>query len=399
MKPLTGSIETITMKTRRILELPHCPPRPEVNVVKAKVTMQDIADRLHLSKNSVSQALTGKGGVSEETRKLVIETAEQMGYVYGKGRRGRPDKTTSGGTIALIASDFAFSMKSFFGEIYLSIENEVKRRGLGLSIQSIGQDDARLLRLPAFLLDGSVDGVLILSHITTEYINAVLKTGIPTVLIDHHHPAIKADCILTNNRFSAFEAVRHLAELGHRGIGFIGNIDFSPSYYERLEGLRMAARQFGMELREAWTVTDAREESSFVRERLGGLSRQPTAWFCVNDGLGFMVCATLQQLGFKVPDDVSVVSFDNGDLSRLSNPQITTVDINLKLFGVYAVERLLSRISRPDQLCTETLLPASLLIRGSTAPPGGSASRRADTGTSVNPGMSAAGPELNGKKS
>ncbi|GIQ62287.1 hypothetical protein PACILC2_08550 [Paenibacillus cisolokensis] len=80
--------------------------------VKSKVTMQDIADRLKLSKNSVSQALTGKPGVSEATRRLVIETAEQMGYVYGKDRKRRQPNAPNG-SIALIASDFAFAQKTF----------------------------------------------------------------------------------------------------------------------------------------------------------------------------------------------------------------------------------------------------------------------------------------------
>nr|WP_213469999.1 hypothetical protein [Paenibacillus dendritiformis] len=86
-----------------------------------------------------------------------------------------------------------------------------------------------------------MNGILILSHLSTDFTNAVIGTGIPTVLIDHHHPAIHADCILTNNRFSAYETVRHLCDLGHRSIGYIGNIDFSPSYYERLEGFRLAS--------------------------------------------------------------------------------------------------------------------------------------------------------------
>ncbi|MFC0332446.1 LacI family DNA-binding transcriptional regulator [Paenibacillus sepulcri] len=337
--------------------------------MKNKVTMQDIADTLNVSKNSVSQALTGKDGVSEETRRLIAETAERMGYVYGNGRRTRIGETPGFGTIALIASDYAFSMKSFFGEIYLSIEKEVKNRGCELIIQPIGRENAQALYLPPFLQKQSVDGVLILSHITTNYINAVIDTGIPTVLIDHHDPDIQADSILTNNRFATYEAVRHLAELGHLYIGFIGNIDVSPSYYERLEGFRMAARRFGLEIRDEWMLTDALEESGFVLEKMTSLKQQPTAWLCVNDGLGFMVNSALQQLGLKVPDDASVVSFDNGYLSRLATPQITTVDIDLRLFGVYAVEQLFKRIAQPEQLCKETLLPTKLLVRDSSAPP------------------------------
>lgn len=336
--------------------------------VKSKVTMQDIADRLKLSKNSVSQALTGKPGVSEATRRLVIETAEQMGYVYGKDRKRRQPNAPNG-SIALIASDFAFAQKNFFGEIYLSIEREVRDRGYELLIQSVNQTAAAELRLPPFLENRAVAGVLTLSHITTEYVNAVIDTGIPTVLIDHHHPDIAADCVLTNNRFGAYEAVRHLLELGHRDIGYVGNIDFSPSYYERLDGFRLAMHEYGVTPNEEWIVDRALEDHSYIINLVKQLENYPTAWFCVNDGLGFMLNSALQQHGFSVPDDVSVVSFDNGYLSRIATPPMTTVNVDLELFGSCAVELLLDRIAHPNKPLTETLLQAKLIVRESTAAP------------------------------
>ncbi|NBD25377.1 LacI family DNA-binding transcriptional regulator [Paenibacillus glycinis] len=336
--------------------------------MKTKVTMQDVADKLNLSKNSVSQALTGKPGVSEETRRLVMQTASEMGYTYAKRQGDQAESAASKRTIALIASDYAFSMKSFFSDIYLSIDKELNRNGCGLVIQSISPDQAESLTLPAFLQDRSVDGVLVLSHITTPYIQAVLDTGIPAVLIDHHHPALQADTILTNNRFSAFEAVRHLVELGHRDIGYMGNIRLSPSYYERLEGVRLAAFELDLSLQEQWLITDAVEDSECVRSRLKKLPSLPTAWFCVNDGFGFMVNSALQQMGLRVPEDVSIVSFDNGYLSQLATPPTTTMNVNRPLYAECAVERLLNRLDKPELPLTETLLPTTLLVRASTGP-------------------------------
>ncbi|PLT47592.1 DNA-binding transcriptional regulator [Paenibacillus pasadenensis] len=336
--------------------------------MKTKVTMQAIADRLNLSKNSVSQALTGKAGVSDETRQLIQKTAEEMGYTYS--RRGQsPEPGAASRTIALLASDFAFSKKGFFGDIYLSIDRELKRSGCELVIQSVSPREAEALELPAFLEQKTVDGVLILSHITNDYLKAVLGTGIPAVLIDHHHPELAADSILTNNRFSAYEAVRHLHGLGHRRIGFVGSIEFSPSYYERLEGVRLAAWELGLELPEPCLLTDVAEDSDEVRRRLEPAARLATAWFCVNDGYGFMTSSALQQLGLSVPGDASVVSFDNGYLSRLATPPITTVDVDLPLYASCAVEQLLRRLDDPSRPRTETLLPTRLVVRESTAPP------------------------------
>jgi LacI family transcriptional regulator len=334
--------------------------------MKNKVTMQDIANKLKISKNSVSQALTGKDGVSEETRKMVFETAKQMGYIYPRG--GKRKSQNSARSIALIASDFAFAQKSFFGEIYLSIEQETSLRGIHLHIQSINQEAEKNLILPPFLHNQIVDGVLILSHITAEYIQTVLSTGIPTVLIDHHHPRIYADCILTNNRFGAYNAVQYLINLGHHKIGFVGDIRFSPSYYERLEGFMMALGDYEIAPNPSFIIKDAVEKGDFINEKLSQMEQLPTAWFCANDGLGFLIHSGLQQLGKKIPDDVSVCSFDNGQLSQISSPATTTVGINLKLFGRKAVEQLLWRIENKGEPFMEILLPTTLIKRESTAP-------------------------------
>lgn len=335
-----------------------------------KVTMQDIADQLGLSKNSVSQALTGKSGVSEETRKLIMQTAEQLGYRYTKGKNKQTEHTKRTGNIALIASDYAFSQKNFFGEIYLSIERQTAMNGKHLLIQSVSQETMHNLILPAFVTNNEVDGILILSHLSVPYMKAIISTGIPTVLIDHHHPDVSIDCVLTNNRFSAYHAVQHLAELGHKQIGYIGNIHFSPSYYERMEGYKLALHQFGLEVNEKWIITDAIEQQDYITQKMGSLESQPTAWFCVNDGLGFLVNSCLIQLGYQIPNDISICSFDNGQLSQLTVPSTTTVDVDLTLFGRKAVDCLFWRINHPDEPFLEYHLPTRLIKRDSTqAPP------------------------------
>lgn len=332
--------------------------------MKKRVTMQDIADRLNISKNSVSQALRGKEGVSEETRELVKRVAKEMGYEYPGSRaksRGKPPKQ-----IALIASDRTFSLK-FFGEIYLSIEQEALSHGMKLHIQSVNKEQKERLLLPSFIEEKQVDGVIVLSHISTEYIQQIVATGIPTVLVDHHHPNIPADAVLTNNRFGAYVAVQHLLELNHTDIAFVGDVNYSPSYQERYEGYLLALKDYGVKPNEEWMFCQAQEDETVIAGYIRELKRQPTAWFCVNDGLGFFVSTGLQQYGLKVPDDVSVCSFDNGQLSQIATPKITTVDIDLKRYGKRAVELLLWRWDNPNEPFQEVLLSTKLIKRESTA--------------------------------
>ncbi|MGG3562667.1 LacI family DNA-binding transcriptional regulator [Neobacillus rhizosphaerae] len=336
--------------------------------MERKVSMQDIADRLNISKNSVSQALSGKPGVSEETRQLVQKVADELGYQYAGSRKlKQPDNTTAPKNIALIASDFAFSLVSFFGEIYLSVEKEVRNRGMNLFIESINSESKEKLILPSLLSNHQIDGILILSHISTDYIAKVIDTGIPTVLIDHHEPSLQADAILTNNRFGAYSAVEHLIQLGHQEIGFVGDVNFSPSYQERLDGYLLALRNYGLEPKHEFIFTKAQEDLGELNQYFEALDTKPSAWFCVNDGHGFLITSLLHQKGYKVPEDVSVCNFDNGQLSQIATPKITTMDIDLKYFGKKAVEQLWWRIHHKEDPIQEILLPTKLIVRDSTA--------------------------------
>ncbi|MFP5113893.1 LacI family DNA-binding transcriptional regulator [Bacillaceae bacterium C204] len=335
--------------------------------MEKKVTMQDIADQLNISKNSVSQALSGKPGVSEETRRLVQNTADELGYSYSNSRNQKQVEKKTQKNIALIASDYAFSLKSFFGEIYLSIEKELRVRGMNLFIEPIDSISIENLTLPSLLTNHNIDGVLILSHISTDYTAKIISTGIPTVLIDHHEPSLQSDSVLTNNRFGAFTAVEHLIRLGHQDIAFVGDVDISPSYQERLEGYLLALRRYGIKPKESLILTNAKEHLNEINLFIDDLEDQPSAWFCVNDGLGFLVTSVLQQRGLMIPEDVSVCSFDNGQLSQISTPRITTMDIDLNYFGKKAVEQLCWRMENKEEPIQEILLPTKLIIRESTA--------------------------------
>ncbi|MFB5195118.1 LacI family DNA-binding transcriptional regulator [Neobacillus sp. KR4-4] len=335
--------------------------------MEKKVTMQDIADRLNISKNSVSQALSGKPGVSEDTRRLVQTTADELGYSYSNSRNQKQVEKKTLKNIALIASDYAFSLKSFFGEIYLSVEKELRVRGMNLFIESIDSEAKNNLSLPSLLINHEIDGILILSHISTDYISTIINTGIPTVLIDHHEPHLEADSILTNNRFGAYTAVEYLIQLGHREIAFVGNVDISPSYQERLEGYLLALKRYGISPNEDFILTNTQENQHDINLFLNGLQDMPSAWFCVNDGKGFLVTSILQQRGLKVPEDASVCSFDNGQLSQIATPTITTMDIDLNYYGKKAVEQLCWRMENNEEPFQEILLPTKLIIRESTA--------------------------------
>ena len=333
-----------------------------------KVTMQTIADELGLSKNAVSIALRGANGISDSTRETILKRAAKLGYSYPK----KNDSSSVKKNIAFVASDHIFSSsllnRSFFSHIYVCLKEETEKLGWEISLHSITHTQIQQKQLPVQLDTSKIDGIIILSHLTEEYTDIIINTKIPTVIIDHHYPGMQADSILTNNRFGAYTIIDYLINNGHTKIGFLGNIDHSPSYQERLEGYYLAFKKAALPLPEApFIKTNIIESDEAVDTYLKSLPELPTAWFCVNDGLMFYTYSYLQKKGLSIPNDISLTCYDNGDLSRLANPNITTMDVDLYSYGRNAFRQLLWRMDNPDETYREILLPSTLLKRDSVA--------------------------------
>lgn len=332
----------------------------------AKVTMQDIADQLNISKNSVSQALRGKSGVSDKTKALVKKTADELGYHYNFS--GEPDDPQSRRTkkFLLLASSFALSQASFFGKILSSIENSVEQSGSQLRVIEITDQDIQEHILKNELTGQEWDGIFIMSHINDPFIEKVISFGCPCVLIDHHHPHFKADAILTQNQKGAYSAVEYLIQNNHKKIGFIGDISFSPSYNDRLTGYTKVLKDYSIEYDEHYVISDSKESQRNLYSRLDSLDDMPSAWFCVNSGLAFILNSYLHSKGYSVPEDVSILCFDDTEFTRLSQPQLTCISTDLGYMGKSAVDLMAYRISHPDNPHLEINIAPELIVRSST---------------------------------
>ncbi|WP_353949150.1 LacI family DNA-binding transcriptional regulator [Sporolactobacillus sp. Y61] len=336
-----------------------------------KISMQDIADKLHISKNSVSQALGDKGGVSEQTKMRVRKTAEEMGYDYRKRATFKQNTPHHKNTFALFATDFALSHKSFFGEIIRYIEKEMKKYGNELCIFRVSPENISSNSLPAAFSKSAYQGLFILSHINRPFIQLLLDLQLPTVMIDHHDPHLDTDCVLCQNKTGGYLATEFLINQGHKKIGFLGDIDWSPSYEERWEGYMKALRDNQLPVEKALMITGIQEKRSVLYKELEALANKvsdlPTAWLCANSGMGFILISYFQSIGYRIPEDISVCCFDNTEFTVLSNPQITTMAIDLRDMGRKAVQLLEWRLDHPSHSHLEIRLPAHLIERESTS--------------------------------
>lgn len=325
-----------------------------------KPTMQQIADKLDISKNSVSLALSGKPGIREELRKKIKATAESMGYIGNKNHR-----SSKGRMIGLIIREDIFLDQSFFGHICLNIEREVKSRDGLLLIHSVEKTAFGKDTLPKFITDNKVDGLLILSHLNRDYLKELVSLDIPVLLIDHHHPELNVDSVLTDNRKGAYCAVQHILSTGIKEIGFIGDVERSPSYLERFEGFVQALKEHNIRLNMDWVADDLKENTVELDQYLKGLHKLPKCWFCVSDQYGFLVSRILTDHGYKIPDQYSIFGFDDSHYAKLAIPPLTTMAINTKYFAQKSVTQLYKRMEDRKSPFEKVLLDTKLVVRES----------------------------------
>lgn len=323
-----------------------------------KASMQDIADALGISKNSVSQALRNKPGVSQKTKNLVLQKADEIGYEYQTTPLINREKR-----ILLVATEFAISQTSFFGEIIKSIEDALRKKGCQLDIHPLTQKEIKNLTLPANILD--YHGVILLSHSDNNYIKEVIATQLPIVLVDHHDPSLLADAILSKNTDGTFQAVSLLLENDLKRIGFIGDIEFSPSYLERYRGYHRALSEYGLAYDKKIEVTQIEETQGALFNKLKNIEKMPDAWFCVNSGLAFMLNSYLQSAGYTIPDDISIICYDDTEFTRMAVPPITNIATDLHFMGQLAVQALMQRIENPATPFVHQQIIPSLNIRSS----------------------------------
>lgn len=328
-----------------------------------KVTMQTIADKLGISKNTVSQALRNKSTVSPQTKEAVNQMAAHLGYQYQKEIIQTDER--SGKKFAIIATEYTLSLNSFFGVVLNQIKDLVFKHKQTLDIFIISRNEENSVQLPDKLCNDTYDGLFILSFFSNKYLKALYGlNNIPKILVDHHQPGLDIDSVLTANIDGSYEAISYLADKSIKTIGFIGEIDRSPSYTERLIGFNLAIQKLGLETNETWIIKNLQENQNHLFNAIEGITRQPDAWFCVNNGYAFSLMNYFQIHGMNVPDDVKVLAFDDTDISRMTHPRMTVMATDLREMGQTAYDLLQYRMNNIDSPIRQVSLKPHLIIGG-----------------------------------
>lgn len=312
---------------------------------RKKISMQDIGDKLNISKNAVSLALNNKPGVSEELRKMVFKTAENLNYP-GIIKENR-DKNKN---ILVIIKGEIVSTNTFYNEIFWSIEKQAKECGYNAIITTVNSSMEKELRLPEIFFDVKFGGALVLGIFDTGYILEVEKTGLPIVLVDSYYDELAIDSVVTANLEGAYRIVKYLIDNGHEKIGFIRPEQVTSSFYERWCGYNKAMFEHDLKIEEKYCKLDTsplNESNSIVLEQyIDSLESYPTAWFCAHDRIAITLIGILDKKKIRVPENISVVGFDDVESAVIVSPALTTIHVKREIIGKKAIDMLINKIQK-----------------------------------------------------
>jgi len=334
------------------------PGRPE-----DRVTIIDVAREANVSFSTVSRVVNGKGYISPKTRKRVMEAMTRTGYVANRQARA-----LAGGkhqVVGLLVPDLD---TSYIGEILRGIDEELAAVAWDLMLYTTHRRKTRESEFVISLTQGMTDGMLmILPMQPAAYIDMFRERKFPWVLIDYGEEDDSGPSVGTTNRQGAQDATTYLLELGHRRIAFItGNQEMRCSR-ERLAGYRQALDCAGLPFDPSLVREgDFRQPLGYSRTReLLDLPEPPTAIFAANDQSAFGAMDAIRDAGLRIPDDVSVIGFDDIPAAGLTHPPLTTVRQPMVEMGRQATRMLLDLIADPVQEVPRIDLPTELIIRES----------------------------------
>jgi len=332
---------------------------------KKNPTIKDIARLANVSTTTVSHVLNNTRRVSDKLSDRVQTVIREIDYK--PNAMARALRVHSSKTLGLIIPD---NSNPFFSEIALGAEDCAFRHGYSLFLCNSRHDSARESTYMTTLSTYAVDG-LILSAVSDDLnqLSEFVKSGIPLVVVDRKLPVPDVEFIYSDHIEGAREATQHLVELGHRRIGIItGPTDVRPAL-DRIQGFEEVLNEHGIPIDpDLCILGDFQVESGRrAARKMMELSDPPTAVFACNDMMAIGALQTLRTLGFKVPEDVSLVGFDDIFLASLLDPPLTTVAQSAYAIGEMAVASLIKRIDGSNKLVPQDQsLPTDLIIRKST---------------------------------
>ncbi|MDG0810191.1 LacI family DNA-binding transcriptional regulator [Cohnella rhizosphaerae] len=332
------------------------------------VTIKDVAKKAGVSPSTVSRVLSNHPRISKETSQKVKEIVEELGYHSNIMARGLiSNKTYTLGMVLPRPAEELFQ-NHFFSESIRGITTQASRQGYDVLMTAGSSEQDEVEAVTRLVKGRRVDGIILLqSRKNDPIISFLQKEAFPFILIGHYGSE-NILCVDNDNVQASYDATVHLISQGHERIGFVSGPTNLTVSDDRLKGYKKALSEHALRMEPDWIV-----EGEFLQESgyramafFMNLPERPTALVVIDDIVTFGILRGLTELGYKVPDDLSLVSFNNIALSELSSPPLSSVDIGIYQLGYMASQLLIRHIDEDKTQQLRTIVPHKLIVRESS---------------------------------
>ncbi|SDP32522.1 transcriptional regulator, LacI family [Phyllobacterium sp. YR620] len=335
---------------------------------KTRTSIVDIARAAGVSKSTVSLVLQGSPLVNEKTREKVSALINDLGYVYNRGAANLRQSKSK--IIGIVVNDLT---NSFFAELAVGVDMVVQSAGYVQFLAHSGESVDRQRQVIASMRENGIAGLILSPARGTEAsdVKPLADSGIPVVVVVRNLPGAKVSTLLSDNYAGAKAAVRHLINLGHRSIAFMGGFADTAVSSDRVRGYRDALMEAGIALNQNFVIHSApsRAGGATAVERMMFFDERPTAALCFNDAVAFGVCDGLRSNDIEPGKGFAVIGFDDVIEAKTAVPALTTVSVDPQGMGQRAAQLLMKQINA-GQVDQETLVTSvRLVVRQSCGAP------------------------------
>ena len=341
-----------------------------------KVTIQDIADALGVSRNTVSKAINNAGGLADTTREKILQKAIEMGYKQFSYVNALVSPTPSAlpsepveykGEIALLTT--VFLTQSHFASTMLDkFQCEISNLGFTMNTHRVTAENLRALTLPLTFRRDQVKAVVCIEVFDRPYAEMLCGLEIPVLFVDgpikKDGVSLPADQLYMDNTTEITRFVNDMLAAGQRRIGFVGDYYRCQSFYERYAAFRLAMLMADVPVEERFCLRHDHVDE-FIEE-LGTLEELPDLFICANDFVADDLIRGLFSIGKSVPQDVRVLGFDDSPESRVMRPTLSTIHIHTQVMAVDALQLIISRMREPSLDFRVVHTQTDLVLREST---------------------------------
>ena len=333
-------------------------------------TIKDVAKKANVSIATVSLVIHNSDRISSDTKKRVQKAIKELNYYPSRSARDLVLKKT--GNIGFILTDDHFlRTEPFYTKIFLGTEFEAHINEYYILLTTVSTNFQKGDPLPRFVLERSVDGVIIAGKIPIALVDSIKEKELPIVFVDYVPQEGDFSTVMIDNVKGGMLATKHLIDLGHKNIAFVAGDIEHPSINDRLYGYKTALEKAGIQINPNFIITDenypARTNGYSAAKKLFEHNNEITAVFACNDAMATGVIQYLHERNIKVPEEISLIGFDDVDVDVLLNPALTTVRVPKIEIGAEAVRLMVEVLKNKNNSTKKIIVPTELIVRSSTA--------------------------------